>query len=174
MRRKPIESVARWSLITLLYCTGAAMAGPAGNEPIYLDSDTAELDSTTGISVYTGDVIMTQGVRRVTGDRMTVYTTEQREVRRVVVEGRPAVWIERPADQGELLKGEAPRMEYFTRDPERVMLFEGGTVTQGRNTVSGETVEYNLETEVAKARGKEDRSERTRIVLFPEDGNDDE
>lgn len=172
-RATPRGPAVAAALLTALLTTAPAAMAEQGSQPIYLDSDTAELDNTTGTSVYTGEVIMTQGVRRVTGDKMTVYTTENRQVRRIVVEGRPAVWIERPAEQGELLKGEAPRMEYHAQGPERVMLFEGGTVTQGRNTVTGETVEYNLETEVARARGKDSR-ERTRITFFPEDGNGDE
>ena len=169
--RRPVAAAAALLLTSLML--GPAAMAEQSNQPIYLDSDTAELDNTTGTSVYTGDVIMTQGVRRVTGDKMTVYTTEGRQVQRIVVEGRPAVWVERPAEEGELLKGEAPRMEYHAEGPERVMLFEGGTVTQGRNTVTGETVEYDLETEVARARGKDSR-ERTRITFFPEDGNGDE
>ena len=180
MRRKPIDQkprlrrhgVAAGMVLTALLVS-VSVTAEQSSQPIHLDSDTAELDNTTGTSVYTGDVIMTQGVRRVTGDKMTVYTTEGRQVQRIVVEGRPAVWVERPAEEGELLKGEAPRMEYHAQGPERVMLFEGGTVTQGRNTVTGETVEYDLETEVARARGKDSR-ERTRITFFPEDGNGDE
>ncbi|MCK8516259.1 lipopolysaccharide transport periplasmic protein LptA [Methylonatrum kenyense] len=168
-RRPAVGAALLLAMLTL----GSVATADQSRQPIYLDSDTAELDNTTGTSVYTGDVVMTQGVRRVTGDKMTVYTTENRQVRRIVVEGRPAVWIERPAEEGELLKGEAPRMEYHAQGPERVMLFEGGTVTQGRNTVTGETVEYDLETEIAKARGKDSR-ERTRITFFPEDDNGDE
>lgn len=152
----------------LLLCWQPAGLAQGGGEPIYLDADTAEVDNITGISVYTGNVIMTQGERRVTGDRMTVHTRDNQELEKIIVEGRPAVWTEQPGNGGDLLQGEAPRMEYYAAGPERVVLLQGGKVIRGRNTVTGETIEYNLETEVARARGK-DSEERIRITLFPDD-----
>lgn len=136
--------------------------------PIHLDADHADIDANTGVGIYTGNVILTQGRREITGDRMTVHTRGNRELDHVVVEGNPATWRQPPEGGGEEILGEAPRMEYHTRNPEHVKLLEGGRVTRGRNVFTGETIEYNLETERVVARGR-DATERIRITLFPDD-----
>ncbi|MEX0731543.1 MAG: lipopolysaccharide transport periplasmic protein LptA [Aquisalimonadaceae bacterium] len=138
--------------------------------PIHLDADTADIDGTRGVGVYTGNVVLTQGNREITGDRMTVHTRDGRELDYVVVEGTPATWEQPPESGGDIIRGEAPRMEYHARNPTRVKLLQGGRITQGRNTFTGETIEYNLETENVIAQGR-DSSERVRITLFPEDEN---
>ncbi len=151
----------------LLTCAiASAAAEERGREPVYLDADEAEMDGATGIGTYTGNVILTQGEREITGDVMIVHTREGRELDWVEVEGTPATWRETPAGNGEVIWGEAPRMEYHARGPERIRLLQGAKVEQGRNTFTGETIEYNLETDVVKALGKDDE-ERIRVTLFP-------
>ncbi|WP_253475145.1 lipopolysaccharide transport periplasmic protein LptA [Natronocella acetinitrilica] len=146
------------------------LTSAAAAEPIYLDADEAEIDNVSGVSVYTGNVVMTQGLREITGDRMTVHTTrEGRELSRVIVEGRPAVYTQQPDDGTALVRADAPRMEYFATGPERIILMDGGRITRGRNEFTGEVIEYNLETEVVNARGDDDTGRRIRITLFPED-----
>lgn len=169
----------RWQ-ISLFIVLGLVLGLPAQapaqenrSEPIQLDADTADIDNATGVSVYTGDVVLTQGNRTITGERMVVHTRNGRELDHIVVEGNPATWEQQPESGGEVIHGEAPRMEYHAQGPERVKLLEGGRITQGRNTFTGETIEYNLETErmVAQSQGS---SERIRITLFPGDEDDNE
>jgi len=160
-----------WLLVGLaLAAPVAAVAAELGsrNLPIELNADQAEMDGRTGVGVYTGNVIMTQGERRITGDRMTVHTVNGRELDYVEVDGQPATWRTLPEGGGEVVRGQAPRLEYHTRGPERVLMLQGGRVEQGRNVFTGETMEYNLENERMKASGR-DQDERIRITLFPEE-----
>lgn len=164
----------RTSLLTalLLGCTALAPAAEhaAEREPIQLDADEAEIDNASGVSVYTGNVVMTQGLREITGDRMTVHTSQGgRELSRVIVEGHPAIYTQEPEGEDPLVRAEAPRMEYYASGPERIILLDGGKVTRGRNTFSGEVIHYNLETEVVNAEGDRDSGRRIRMTLFPED-----
>ncbi|MCC5856783.1 MAG: lipopolysaccharide transport periplasmic protein LptA [Ectothiorhodospiraceae bacterium] len=162
-RRKTTE------LLLAALLLGATPPSVAGNgEPITLDADRAEIDNVSGVSVYTGDVVLTRGLRQITGDRMTVHT-RARELDHVVVEGDPAVYTQQPDGDGEILRAEAPRMEYHASGPERIILLDGGRLTQGRNEFTGETIHYNLETEVADARGDKETGRRIRITLFPDD-----
>ena len=158
------------TLALLLLASAAVLAATGRGEPIQLDADEAEIDNVSGISVYTGNVILTQGLREITGERMTVHTAEGgRTLSRVIVEGQPAVYTEQPDGEGELVRAEAPRMEYYASGPERMVLLDGGRLTRGRNEFSGEVIEYNLESEVVNARGDRETGRRTRMTLFPED-----
>lgn len=156
--------------VVLLATALPANAQTGSGEPITLDADQAEIDNISGVSVYTGDVVLTQGLREITGYRMTVHTRARgRELDHVVVEGAPAVYTQRPDGEGDILRAEAPRMEYHASGPERVILLDGGRLTQGRNEFTGETIHYNLETEVVDARGDDETGRRIRITLFPDD-----
>ncbi|MCC5810270.1 MAG: lipopolysaccharide transport periplasmic protein LptA [Ectothiorhodospiraceae bacterium] len=169
--RGPGRHLAQTALLAVLVGASPLLQADASRQqPITLDADHAEIDNVTGISIYTGDVVLTQGLREITGDRMTVHTRSGgRELDHVVVEGAPAIYTQTPDGDGRVVRAEAPRMEYHAAGPERVILLEGGRLTQGRNEFTGETVHYNLETEVVNARGDQDTGRRIRITLFPDD-----
>ena len=152
----------------LLLATPFAMA-----EPIDLDADQAEIDNARGVSVYTGNVVLTRGFRRITGDRMTVHLTRDdagdQALDHVVVEGEPAVYNQQATEDRRAVEAEAPRMEYHAAGPERIILLEGARLVQGRNTFSGERIEYKVADDVVNARGEPDTGRRVQITLFPDD-----
>ena len=41
-------------------------------QPIQIEADAAELDDASGITVYTGNVLVTQGTMRLWGNRLTI------------------------------------------------------------------------------------------------------
>lgn len=156
----------------------ALLPGAAAAEPIDLDADQAEIDNARGVSVYTGNVVLTRGFRRITGDRMTVHLRQDdngdRALDHVVVEGEPAVYNQEATEDTRAVEAEAPRMEYYASGPERVVLLEGARLVQGRNTFSGERIEYEVAADVVNARGEPETGRRVEITLFPDDEDDQE
>ena len=157
------------SLLCLLGTSGAiADDRPDREQPIDLESDRAEIDNVRGISTYRGNVVMTQGSLVITGDRMVVHTREsdgRRVLDRVEVDGTPATYEQLPEGETDKVHAEAPRMEYFSRGPQRIHLLGGAELWQRENRMSGEDIRVNLETQEAEAEGREDR--RTRTIFFP-------
>ena len=79
-------------VLPLLLGATLLLATPVHGEdegPITLDADEAEIDNDRGVSVYTGNVVLTRGGRQVTGDRMTVHLRGDDQLDHVVVEGEP-------------------------------------------------------------------------------------
>ena len=158
---------------------GAATALPSDSEqPIRLNADEAELNNATGVGIYRGDVVMTQGTLEVTGDIMRVYTDDERQVTRIEVEGSPATYRQQPEAGAEYVRARAPRMEYYATGPERIRLLDGATLWQGRNEFKGETIVYDVASERVQADSGEGK-ERIEITLFPnedrkEDNGDDD
>ncbi|RLK46269.1 lipopolysaccharide export system protein LptA [Alkalispirillum mobile] len=166
------------ALVTALTClvliTGAQARTPDREQPIDLESNRAEIDNVRGISTYTGDVVLTQGSMVITGDRMVVHTREaddRRVLDRIEVDGSPATYEQLPEDQTDKVHAEAPRMEYYSRGPQRIYLLQGAELWQRENRMSGEEIRVNLETQEAQAEGREDR--RTRTIFFPAEETDD-
>jgi lipopolysaccharide export system protein LptA len=160
-------------MTTALLC-GAFTPGPADalssdrNQPIELQADRAEMNNNTGVGIYTGKVALTQGTMKITGDKMTVYTNAERTIERIVVVGQPATFQELPDGQTEPVRARAPHMEYrMVGKGREVELSQGATLIQGMNEFTGQTVHYQLESELVTAKGGPQTQERIHIKFFP-------
>lgn len=157
----------------LAFAVAALLSGPATaldsdrQQPAQLVADRAEMNNATGVGIYTGNVVLTQGTLRMSADRMTVYTTPEGEIRRVVSEGDPATFRQLPEGQSEHVNARAPRMEYRLQAPASIDLTGGALLTQGKNQFAGEVVHYDVAKDVVTARGDGESQERIRITFFP-------
>ena len=90
--------------------TGHAAALSSDREqPIELEADSAHIDERTGVSVYTGNVKLTQGSTRLLADRLTVERGE--DGNRVVAEGQPATFSQQPDDKPKPVEGLAKTID---------------------------------------------------------------
>ena len=120
------------------------------DQPIEIEADTGELDDVKNISIYTGDVITIQGTIRMTGDKMTVYYTEDGEMDYLVMVGRPATYKQLPDDSSVYDYAEALTMEYYELK-EYVILIDEALVTQEGLRFSGDRIEYDTKLSQVKA-----------------------
>lgn len=166
-----MRPLARLTLTLGLLLAGTAAAqGLGGSGPLRIQADQAELDNARGISTYTGNVELTREGVRVTGDRMVVYTDENRELERIVITGDPATYYDERQGEAVPVEAEAPRMEYYASGPERIRLLEGARLWQGENRFEGETIVYEPGSDriIADSAGS---GERIDVLLFPEAGD---
>lgn len=143
------------------------------DQPITLSADQAEIDNIKGVSVYRGDVVLTQGTQTITGEVMYVYRVpNSRELHHIVVEGHPASYRELPKGEAEYVHAKAPRMEYYAAGPRRIRLLQGATLWQGRNTFHGKQVDYNIEADKVVARSGKSKASRVQITIYPNQQRD--
>ena len=122
------------------------------DQPIEIEADSAELDNKKGITIYRGNVVVTQGTIRMTGDLMTVHFTEGEELDNVVIDGKPATYKQLP-DKSEIYdEAEALRMEYYALKS-LIVLIEKAQVKQEGLRFSGKRIEYDTKNSRVKAEG---------------------
>jgi len=127
------------------------------DQPIEIEADAAELDDQKGVTVYTGNVIVTQGSIHMTGDKMTVYYTKDNDLDTVIMLGRPATYRQLP-DNGEIHdEAEALRMEFFNLK-NLIVLIDNALVKQEGLRFSGSRIEYDTENSKIRARGTADKA----------------
>lgn len=167
------------SLIRLLAACLLAVAGCAlaqqdsSKQPLHLSADTGELDNVRGVSTYTGNVVVTRGQMRITGDVLRVYRGDGDTLDRIEVEGEPATFHDESPQRETPVDAEAPTMTYYSGPPERIELSGGATLTRGRDEFRGETVNYDIAADQVKADSSKDQ--RVQVTLFPkkdDSGND--
>jgi lipopolysaccharide export system protein LptA len=139
------------------------------DQPMLIEADRAELDDASGVSIYRGNVKVTQGTLVLTGDLMTVYTKND-EVQKVIMDGNPATYRQRPDDKDEDVRAKSQRMEYYT-DPEHIILLKQAEVLQEGDILRSERIEYDVVKDQVVA-GTDQPNERVRITIQPKNSKE--
>jgi lipopolysaccharide export system protein LptA len=133
-------------------------------QPMLIEADRVELDDAKGISVYTGRVKVTQGTLVLSGEKMTVYS-KGNDVEKVVMEGQPATYQQRPDNKDQDVHAKALRMEYYT-NPEHIILLKQAEVEQQGDLLRSERIEYDVAKDQVTA-GTDRPDERVRVTIQP-------
>lgn len=136
------------------------------DQPMLIEADQAELDDAKGISIYRGNVKVTQGTLVLTGDVMTVHMNSG-DIEKVVIDGKPATYRQRPDGKDKDVNAKSLRMEYFT-SPERIVLTKKAEVQQGGDVLRSERIVYDVEKDHVNAgTGKPGKDDRVHITIQP-------
>ncbi|WP_421682416.1 lipopolysaccharide transport periplasmic protein LptA [Stutzerimonas urumqiensis] len=136
---------------SLLLASAAAWALPEDrNQPIRVQADTAELDDRQGVAVYRGDVVITQGTLKITGDTVTITQDDNGEVEIFTAVGKPAYYEQKPSVDEPIVKAYGLTIQYFA-DNERIVLLDQAKVVQEGNTFEGEKIVYDTQRQIVNA-----------------------
>ena len=165
-------------MISMLCCGQVHALSTDKEKPIEVEADAGELDDIKNITIYTGDVIVTRGSIRMTGDKMTVYYDKDDNIETLIMVGKPATYRQLPDDSKVYDEAEALRMEYYELR-NLVILLRNAEVRQERYDFSGERIEYDTELSQVKAwsdinkkqqgdkSGETKKQERVKIIIKP-------
>ncbi|MGQ0657402.1 MAG: lipopolysaccharide transport periplasmic protein LptA [Chromatiales bacterium] len=135
------------TLVLLLVCGGASALSTDKNQPIEIEADYAELRKNERVTIYSGNVIVTQGSIRMWGDKLTVYYDAGDQLKDAILDGRPARFKQRPDGRDEDFEGEAIRMEYHALD-ERLHLIDKAKLSQGKSVFTGPLIVYDTKNSI--------------------------
>jgi lipopolysaccharide export system protein LptA len=123
---------------------------------IEIEADSAEMDDLKGITIYRGDVVVTQGSIHMTGHTMTVHFAENGDMELVVMQGNPATYRQLPDNSKTYDEAEARQMEYYALK-DYIILIDNALVTKPNGSrMSGRRIEYD--TVLSKVIAKGSRS----------------
>ena len=144
-------------------------------QPMYLEADSADIDRERGVHVYTGKVLVSQGTRRLWGNRMEVYMDANDDLERVIVYGKPARFKQLPDGDTQYRWGSALRIDYL--EPKEIMvLTHQAKIWKGRELLSNPRIVYDsardrmITGHKAKNVGPKteaSKQERVRITILP-------
>ncbi|UZE95204.1 lipopolysaccharide transport periplasmic protein LptA [Alkalimarinus alittae] len=135
------------------------------NEPIKIQSDHAELDELKGRSIYTGEVVVTQGTTLLTSDKVIVYTNKEGLIK-LEAFGSPAKFTHQQEGEPQPTHAYGKKITY-TRASETLTLVDDAKLEQDKNTFRGAVIEYNTVSRVVTAEGGEEKSQRVEIIVHP-------
>jgi lipopolysaccharide export system protein LptA len=137
-------------------------------KPIHLEADTVTIDDIKKVSVYQGNVILSQGTMLVRADWVQV-TQNAEGLDKVNATGRPVAFRQKMDGSEEYIEGFADRVEFdgVTRQLE---LIGQARLRRGSDELRGTQISYNANTEFFKVVGQPDAktpSGRVRAVIRP-------
>lgn len=143
------------------------------DKPIELESDTMTSDDSKNTSVYTGNVILTQGSLLIKADELTVREDNQGFQHSTSI-GNPTTFKQKREGKNEYIEGSAQRIEYDGR-MDKVHLYSKASVKKGEDAVYGDYIMYDANAEFAKAMSGNTKNKagetvpggRTRAVIQP-------
>ena len=138
-------------------CT-ALLAAPAHAEkadrdkPVTVEADTVTLDDIKKVSVYQGNVIISQGTLMLRADRVQV-TQRAGDLDKLSATGRPVTFRQKLDDRDEFIEGAANRIEYDNATGQLELIGEA-RLKRGGDELRGAQISYNANTEFFKVVGQ--------------------
>lgn len=152
----------------------AMLASPAHAEkadrdkPVNLEADTVTLDDIRKVSIYQGNVVLSQGTLLLRAGRMQV-TQNAAGIDKVSATGRPVAFRQKVEGRDEFIEGYAERIEYDSAN-NQLELIGQAKLRRGSDELHGAQISYNADTEFYKVVGLPDArtpSGRVRAVIRP-------
>lgn len=147
----------------LLFLPALALALETdANQPINIRARNVELNEKTGVALYRGDVVLTQGSMNLRAERLEV-TRKNGQIDSARAAGKPATLGLR-TDGGETLTAAAHRVDYQVQT-RTIELRDNVTLTRAGDVFTGAMVQYRLNEETLTAEGGADG--QTYTVIQP-------
>jgi lipopolysaccharide export system protein LptA len=121
------------------------------DKPIDLEADNVKVDDSKQISIYTGNVILTQGTLVIHADKLIVRE-DQSGFQNSTSLGNPTTFKQKMEGKNEYMQGSGQRIEYDGR-MDKVQLYTKAWVKRGEDIVHGDYIMYDANAEYAEVIG---------------------
>jgi lipopolysaccharide export system protein LptA len=138
---------------SLFFLSNTATALPDDKkQPINVSADKARKNSNQGLTIYEGNVIITQGSIRITGNAVTIYD-EAGTVSKMIAKGSqntPAEFKQRPQPEGSDMVANGETIEYDINS-EILLLLDNARLEQDGRITDSNKITYDMKTTVVNA-----------------------
>lgn len=150
-------------------------------KPIYLEADRATVEDvnrkeSNRVSVFTGNVILTQGTLRITADKV-IMKEDLHGFRYATATGDLVSFRQKRDGLSEYVEGWSQRAEYDSKT-DKIELFRQARLKRGSDEVQGDYISYDMKTEFFKVIGSKERGDETgpdkrvRITIQPKNNSE--
>lgn len=151
-------------LLALLMSPPLWALGSDGEQPISVEADSLEVREKENISIYQGNVSLTQGSLEISSERLVIHFNQANDLVLMEMTGSPARFRQLDDEQREML-GQARRINY--RNSESILeLIEDARFSHAGDTIESKLIKINTEDNNIQA-GSSDTDERVKMLIQP-------
>ena len=151
-------------LLSLLFPLQAFALSGDRDQPMSLEADSVSIDEETGVSLYEGNVVITQGSLKLWADKLWIHRRDGK-TEKMVSQGQPTRFRQLTDDQQEV-KGRALRAEFYV-DRDELLLFDEAVLEQGADQFRSDRIVYNRANAQVRAGASADGKQRVRVIIEP-------
>ncbi|OYX32536.1 MAG: lipopolysaccharide transport periplasmic protein LptA [Hydrogenophilales bacterium 32-62-9] len=138
------------------------------DKPVNIEADTVTLDDVKKISVYSGNVILTQGTLLLRADRVQA-TQNATGLDKLSAAGRPVTFRQKLDGSDDVIEGQSNRIEFDSVN-NQLELIGQAQLQRGGDQLRGAQISYNANTGFYKVVGQPNAtspSGRVRATIMP-------
>ncbi|BBB27278.1 lipopolysaccharide transport periplasmic protein LptA [Amphritea japonica] len=161
-------NVVKKSLCASLLCLSCLVQAlpEDARQAIHITADSATRNDKTGITIYSGDVILTQGSMKITGKSLELRQTGK-AVSSIIAKGNLAQFQQRPAANKEITHAYGKVLDYNIHTKELEITGQA-KVSQGTDSFSGNRIVYDMKKSTVNAFGdSSSKGERVQMIIQP-------
>ncbi len=137
-------------------------------QPIHISSDSAIRDDKRGLTIYEGDVDITQGTLNIRADKVTIYS-DAKQVTKMIALGKPARFKQKPEPEKGDVIAKADTIEYRVTK-KIITLTDNASLDQDGSKITGDKIDYDINAARIEAAGSsqpENGNGRVNVVIPP-------
>ena len=133
-------------------------------QPIHVEADSLEVRDNDNISIYNGNVKLSQGSLEIHSNRLTLYFNDDKLLTLMQMTGSPATFRQLN-DNNLVITGEALKIEYRVSES-TLLLLDKAKLTQGADIIESNKVFFNIDSNIIEA-GSLEPEGRVRMLIQP-------
>lgn len=179
MTPRHLYSLFAFAAMFALASSNAQALSTDREQPIVIEAAAAEADNRAQVTIYRGDVVITQGTLRITGDTVWIHYDNANTITKAVSEGKPAKFRQLTDGKKDYMTADAERMEYHA-DQDLILLLGNARYGEGKDKITAPRIVYDSRRGRVKAganpegdqsnasdTGEPDKPDRVRITITP-------
>jgi lipopolysaccharide export system protein LptA len=133
-------------------------------QPIQVEADSLEMRDQENVSIYTGNVFLTQGSLEFRCQQLTLHFDDQKQLTLMEMTGTPATFRQLD-DEKQELNGRAKQMQY--RQSKSILIMSGKAhFSHKGNTIESNTIQISTDNEGIQA-GSSGPDDRVKMIIQP-------
>jgi lipopolysaccharide export system protein LptA len=173
MKLRSIKSSLLLGIVLLAHAAAGHAEHADRGKPVHLESDRVSINDVSHVSVFSGNVVLTQGTLVIRGDQLVVRQ-DKNGFKHGTATGNLASFRQKREGLDEYVEGYGERIEYDTGST-IMEIFGHARVKRGEDDVRGEHITYDSRTgifQVSSAPGSKEapasgQEQRVRMVIQP-------
>ncbi|HEY9018035.1 lipopolysaccharide transport periplasmic protein LptA [Thiomicrospira sp.] len=134
--------------------------------PIDIEANSLDAQDQQGLTVYSGQVIATQGSLTLTGDQLEIQHPD-RQVQKITTTGKPATFKRFLSEQNAWINGKADTIIYLTETRQIELIGQAYLEQEGTHKIEGPKLIYDMQAQTLNAGQTDNESGRIKMTITP-------
>jgi len=139
---------------------------PDDEQPVYITADSLDIQDQTGISLYQGNVEITQGSLTLNGDSIQIKHPD-RAIQSIKVIGQQAKFKRFDPENQSWVNGQADNIFYNAQEKTILLVGNAKVEQAGKHLITGPKLNYDMQNKTLKAQSTPEEQKRISVTLMP-------